>query len=64
MLQEKAYDLIEPGFSTSNTGVQAPYKVKRSRSQAQAFRKKCLLDNLDDIGVTLCRADKIKAFET
>ncbi|MHA1597915.1 MAG: 3-isopropylmalate dehydratase small subunit, partial [Alphaproteobacteria bacterium] len=28
-----------------------------------AFRKHCLLNGLDDIGLTLQKADKIKAFE-
>ena len=30
----------------------------------QAFRKYCLLNGFDDIGLTLRHADKIKAFET
>ena len=30
----------------------------------QAFRKYCLINGLDDIGLTLCHKDKIKAFET
>ena len=30
----------------------------------QAFRKYCLLNGLDDIGLTLRQSDKIKAFET
>jgi len=29
----------------------------------QAFRKFCLLNGLDDIGLTLRNADKIRAFE-
>jgi 3-isopropylmalate/(R)-2-methylmalate dehydratase small subunit len=29
----------------------------------QAFRKYCLLNGFDDIGLTLRHADKIKAFE-
>jgi 3-isopropylmalate/(R)-2-methylmalate dehydratase small subunit len=29
----------------------------------QAFRKYCLTNGLDDIGLTLRHADKIKAFE-
>jgi 3-isopropylmalate/(R)-2-methylmalate dehydratase small subunit len=29
----------------------------------QAFRKYCLLNGLDDIGLTLRQSDKIKAFE-
>jgi 3-isopropylmalate/(R)-2-methylmalate dehydratase small subunit len=31
--------------------------------EAQAFRKYCLLNGFDDIGLTLRQADKIKAFE-
>jgi 3-isopropylmalate/(R)-2-methylmalate dehydratase small subunit len=31
--------------------------------EVQAFRKYCLLNGLDDIGLTLKHADKIKAFE-
>jgi 3-isopropylmalate/(R)-2-methylmalate dehydratase small subunit len=29
----------------------------------QAFRKYCLLNGFDDIGLTLLQSDKIKAFE-
>ena len=29
----------------------------------QAFRKYCLLNGFDDIGLTLRQSDKIKAFE-
>ena len=32
--------------------------------EVQAFRKFCLLNGFDDIGLTLRHADKIKAFET
>ncbi len=32
--------------------------------EVQAFRKYCLLNGLDDIGLTLRHADKIRAFET
>ncbi len=32
--------------------------------EVQAFRKYCLLNGFDDIGLTLRQADKIKAFET
>ncbi|MEY3135715.1 MAG: 3-isopropylmalate dehydratase small subunit [Burkholderiales bacterium] len=32
--------------------------------EVQAFRKYCLLNGLDDIGLTLKHADKIRAFET
>ena len=38
------------------TGVAWPFEV-------QPFRKYCLLNGLDDIGLTLRHADKIKAFE-
>jgi len=37
-------------------GIELPFEV-------QAFRKYCLLNGLDDIGLTLRHADKIKAFE-
>lgn len=39
------------------TGEELPFEV-------QAFRKYCLLNGFDDIGLTLRHADKIKAFET
>jgi 3-isopropylmalate/(R)-2-methylmalate dehydratase small subunit len=32
--------------------------------EVQAFRKYCLINGLDDIGLTLKHADKIRAFET
>ena len=38
-------------------GEEIPFEV-------QAFRKYCLLNGLDDIGLTLRQADKIRAFET
>ncbi len=38
-------------------GSEIPFEV-------QAFRKYCLLNGFDDIGLTLRHADKIKAFET
>jgi 3-isopropylmalate/(R)-2-methylmalate dehydratase small subunit len=31
--------------------------------EVQAFRKFCLINGFDDIGLTLRQADKIKAFE-
>ena len=37
-------------------GQELPFEV-------QAFRKYCLLNGFDDIGLTLRHADKIKAFE-
>jgi 3-isopropylmalate dehydratase small subunit len=33
------------------------------RSRCSRFRKYCLLNGFDDIGLTLRHADKIKAFE-
>jgi hypothetical protein len=38
-------------------GEEIPFEV-------QAFRKYCLLNGFDDIGLTLRQSDKIKAFET
>jgi 3-isopropylmalate/(R)-2-methylmalate dehydratase small subunit len=32
--------------------------------EVQAFRKQCLLNGWDDIGLTLRHADKIRAFES
>ena len=37
-------------------GEELPFEV-------QAFRKYCLINGLDDIGLTLRNSDKIKAFE-
>ncbi|GAC1354372.1 MAG: hypothetical protein NVSMB34_06030 [Variovorax sp.] len=37
-------------------GVELPFEV-------QAFRKYCLMNGLDDIGLTLRHKDRIKAFE-
>ena len=37
-------------------GEEIPFEV-------QPFRKYCLMNGFDDIGLTLCQADKIKAFE-
>jgi len=37
-------------------GSEIPFEV-------QAFRKYCLVNGFDDIGLTLRHADKIKAFE-
>jgi 3-isopropylmalate/(R)-2-methylmalate dehydratase small subunit len=42
--------IVKPG------GEELPFEV-------QAFRKYCLLNGFDDIGLTLRQADKIKAFE-
>jgi hypothetical protein len=40
----------------SPTAAEIPFEV-------QAFRKYCLVNGFDDIGLTLRHADKIKAFE-
>lgn len=42
--------IVKPG------GAEVPFEV-------QAFRKYCLLNGFDDIGLTLRQADKIRAFE-
>lgn len=54
------------GFSLTvdlqNQTVVAPNQ-KRYRFEVDAFRKHCLLNGLDDIGLTLQNADKIHAYE-
>lgn len=56
-----------PGFRlVIDLGEQAvtyPDGSKRFRFELDAFRKYCLLNGLDDIGLTLRHADKIRAFE-
>jgi len=56
-----------PGFRlVIDLGEQAvayPDGSKRFRFELDAFRKYCLLNGLDDIGLTLRHADKIKTFE-
>jgi 3-isopropylmalate/(R)-2-methylmalate dehydratase small subunit len=49
-------DLENQVVTTSEGGVSYPFEV-------DAFRKYCLLNGLDDIGLTLRQADKIRAFE-
>ena len=49
-------DLEKQVVSTSNGGTVYPFDV-------EAFRKYCLLNGFDDIGLTLRQADKIRAFE-
>lgn len=49
-------DLDKQIVSTSNGGVAYPFEI-------DAFRKYCLLNGLDDIGLTLRQADLIRAFE-
>jgi 3-isopropylmalate/(R)-2-methylmalate dehydratase small subunit len=48
---------LERQFVIKPDGEELPFEV-------QAFRKYCLLNGLDDIGLTLRHADKIKAFES
>lgn len=49
-------DLDKQIVSTGNGGVAYPFEI-------DAFRKYCLLNGLDDIGLTLRQADLIRAFE-
>lgn len=49
-------DLENQVVRTANGSVSYPFEV-------DGFRKYCLLNGLDDIGLTLCQADKIRAFE-
>lgn len=49
-------DLEKQLVSTSNGSASYPFEI-------DAFRKYCMLNGLDDIGLTLRQADKIHAFE-
>lgn len=49
-------DLEKQIVSTKNGSTAYPFEI-------DAFRKYCLLNGLDDIGLTLQQADKIRAFE-
>jgi 3-isopropylmalate/(R)-2-methylmalate dehydratase small subunit len=49
-------DLEKQTVSTSNSSAVYPFEI-------DAFRKYCLLNGLDDIGLTLQQADKIRAYE-
>lgn len=49
-------DLESQTLSLKTTGESFPFEV-------DAFRKYCLLNGLDDIGLTLVHAEKIRAFE-
>lgn len=49
-------DLEKQLVGTKNGGVTYPFEI-------DAFRKYCMLNGLDDIGLTLQQADKIRAFE-
>ena len=50
------YDKLERQVIVKPQGEELPFDV-------QAFRKYCLVNGLDDIGLTLRQSDKIKAFE-
>jgi 3-isopropylmalate/(R)-2-methylmalate dehydratase small subunit len=43
--------------------VSTPDSQKTFRFEIEPFRKYCLLNGLDEIGLTLRHADKIRAFE-
>jgi 3-isopropylmalate/(R)-2-methylmalate dehydratase small subunit len=49
-------DLEKQIVGTKNGGTTYPFEI-------DAFRKYCLLNGLDDIGLTLQQADKVRAFE-
>ena len=49
-------DLEKQTVATSNGSAAFPFEI-------DAFRKFCMLNGLDDIGLTLQKADKIRAFE-
>lgn len=49
--------------STWSTGVVIEPNGKRHEFEVPEFRRYCLLNGLDDIGITLQHADEIKAFE-
>jgi 3-isopropylmalate/(R)-2-methylmalate dehydratase small subunit len=56
-----------PGFrlqiDLENQVVRAPNRDAGFSFEVDSFRKHCLLNGLDDIGLTLQQADKIRAFE-
>lgn len=72
MLDSKILDLIfvevamHPGYQLTvdlqNQSVRTP-DHKIFEFEIDIFRKHCLLNGLDEIGLTLQHADKIKAFE-
>lgn len=60
LLQHEDYQLsvdLEKQIVSNSAGVQMPFEVDE-------FRKHCLLNGLDDIGLTLQHANEIKAFES
>jgi 3-isopropylmalate/(R)-2-methylmalate dehydratase small subunit len=56
-----------PGFrlvvNLENQSISSPQGSQSMRFEIDAFRKYCLLNGLDEIGLTLRHADKIRAFE-
>src|SRR5256885_8940467 len=56
-----------PGFklvvNLENQSVSTTDGSQTTRFEVDAFRKHCLLSGLDEIGLTLRHADKIRAFE-
>src|SRR6266481_1439148 len=56
-----------PGFklvvNLQNQSVSTTDGSQTARFEVDAFRKHCLLNGLDEIGLTLRHADKIRAFE-
>jgi 3-isopropylmalate/(R)-2-methylmalate dehydratase small subunit len=62
------YDAALPGFSLivdlEAQTVSTTDGSKKFRFDVDAFRKYCLLNGLDEIGLTLRHADKIRAFES
>jgi 3-isopropylmalate/(R)-2-methylmalate dehydratase small subunit len=58
--------LAQPGYQLTIDLAQQSIITPQGEAiafEVQAFRKYCLLNGLDDIGLTLRHADKIKAFE-
>ena len=47
---------LENQFVTNSDGIQMPFEIEE-------FRKYCLLNGFDDIGLTMQHADQIRAFE-
>ena len=47
---------LENQLVTNRAGIQMPFEIDE-------FRKYCLLNGFDDIGLTMQHADQIKAFE-
>ena len=53
---------LEDGTVTDGAGLTAAFKVHND-PEVNAFRRHCLLNGLDDIGLTLQHEDKIAAYE-